>query len=93
MPSRGPVDTAAPRTSWRYAPRTHDPFVLTTAHLEGGLRGFDDGAVQELPPGFDAPLCDFCVSKVLGLGLTETTAAGLRHATCPVCRTEFLSDY
>jgi hypothetical protein len=66
-------------------------FVLTTAHLEGRLRGFDDGPAQELPPGFTSPLCDFCASNAAGLGTFEATIAGLRQATCPTCHTEFLS--
>jgi hypothetical protein len=67
-------------------------FVLTAAHLEGRLREFDDGPVQQLPPGFEAPLCDFCAFRAAGLGPIETTNAGLRQKTCPVCHTEFLSD-
>jgi hypothetical protein len=67
--------------------------VLTTAHLEGRLREFDDGPVQDLQVDFEPPaLCDFCASKAAGLGLAETVSAGLAQATCPVCHTEFLSD-
>ena len=68
------------------------PFVLTTAHLEGRLREFDDGPARDLPTGFEPPLCDFCASKAVGLGLAQTVKAGLQQATCPVCHTEFLSD-
>lgn len=67
-------------------------FVLTTAHLEGRLRAFDDGPVQHLPFGVEARLCDFCAAKAAGLGPMETTSAGLRQKTCPACHTEFLSD-
>ena len=67
-------------------------FVLTTAHLEGRLREFDDGPIQELPVGFELPLCDFCASKARGLGPMETTMAGLRQGTCPACHTECLAD-
>jgi hypothetical protein len=68
------------------------PFVLTTAHLEGRLREFEDGPVEDLPTGFEPPPCDFCASKAAGLGPAETVNAGLRQATCPVCHTEFLSE-
>jgi hypothetical protein len=69
------------------------PFVLTTAHLEGRLRAFDDGPVQQLPQEFqEAPRCDFCSAKAAGLGPMETIEAGLRQKTCPACHTEFLSD-
>jgi hypothetical protein len=67
-------------------------FVLTTGHLEGRLREFDDGPVEQLPEGFEVPLCDFCSAKAAGLGPAETTSAGLRQKTCPACHTEFLSD-
>jgi hypothetical protein len=66
-------------------------FVLTTSHLEGRLRGFDDLPIQVVPPGFEPPLCDFCASKARGLPPTETVNAVMRQATCPVCHTEFLS--
>jgi hypothetical protein len=72
-------------------PQDARPFVLTTAHLEGRLREFDDGPVQQLPSGFATPLCDFCASEAAGLGLVETTTAGLRQKTCPTCRTDVLS--
>jgi hypothetical protein len=65
-------------------------FVLTTAHLDGRLRQFDDGPVQQLAPDFEAPLCDYCATKAAGLGPIDTTNAGLRQKTCPVCHTEFL---
>jgi hypothetical protein len=72
-------------------PQDARPFVPTTAHLEGRLREFDDGPLQQLPPGFLTPLCDFCTSKAAGLGLVETTTAGLRQKTCPTCHTDVLS--
>jgi hypothetical protein len=65
--------------------------VLTTAHLEGRLREFDEGPVRDLPAGFEPRLCDFCASKAAGLGPAATVNAGLQQATCPVCHTEFLS--
>ena len=68
------------------------PFVLTTSHLQGRMREFDDGPVQHLPADFELPLCDFCASRAAGLGPTDTIGAALRQATCPVCRIEFLSD-
>jgi hypothetical protein len=67
-------------------------FVLTTSHLEGRLREFDDGPVKQLPPGFEVPLCDFCSAKAAGLGPMQTTSAGLRQTICPTCRTNFLSS-
>ena len=67
-------------------------FVLTTAHLEGRVREFDDGPLQDVPAGLETPLCDFCASEAAGRGPAETVSAGLTQATCPVCHTEFLSD-
>ena len=67
-------------------------FVLTTAHLEGRLREFEDRPVEEFPPGAETPLCDFCAGKAAGLGLAELVNAGLRQKTCPACHTEFISD-
>jgi hypothetical protein len=65
--------------------------VLTTAHLEGRLREFEDGPLDAFPPGAATPLCDFCASKAAGLGLAEVVSAGLRQKTCPTCHTEVLS--
>ena len=43
-------------------------FVLTTAHLEGRLREFDDGPIQELPVGFELPLCRLLCKQGQGAG-------------------------
>jgi hypothetical protein len=67
-------------------------FVLTTAHLEGRAREVEDGPLEQLPPGFKAPLCDFCAAKAAGQAPSQTTSAALRQRTCPACHTEFLSD-
>jgi hypothetical protein len=67
------------------------PFVITTAHLEGRQRTYDDGPIDDVPPVFSAPLCDFCAAKAAELPPTEVVTAGLRQKTCPVCHTEFLS--
>ena len=68
------------------------PFVLTTAHVAGRLRDFQDGSVAELPPGFDVPVCDFCFARATEQNPIRTTNAGLRQRTCPACHTEFLSE-
>ena len=73
-------------------PQDGRSFVLTTAHLEGRLREFDDRSVQVLSRDVKTPLCDFCASKAAGLGPSEVVLAGLRQKTCPACHTEFLSD-
>jgi hypothetical protein len=67
-------------------------YVLTTAHIEGRPRAFDDGPVKELPSSFAPSLCDFCAAKAAGLSSIEVIEAGLRQNTCPVCHTEFLSS-
>lgn len=66
-------------------------FVLTTAHLEGRLRTFDDGPPPQEVPAFRAGLCDRCASQAAGLGPMDVVTAGLRQKTCPVCHSEMLS--
>jgi hypothetical protein len=56
------------------------------------MRAYTDRPVERLPADFEVPLCDFCASRAAGMGSAQTLTAGLRQATCPVCRTEFLSD-
>jgi hypothetical protein len=68
------------------------PFALTTAHIEGRLRAYDDGPASVLPSDFRIELCDFCAAKAAGHGSAEAVSAGVRQRTCPACHTEFFAD-
>lgn len=52
------------------------PFALSTGHLEGRLREFDDGPVQELPEGLEVPLCDFCSAMAAWCGCPDIAFMG-----------------
>ena len=58
-------------------------FVLTTAHVEGRRRDFDDGPIQQLPQGFEALLCDYCTARAAGLGPLETLDAACVRGPAP----------
>ena len=68
-------------------------FVLTVAHLEGQLRGFDDRPIQRVPSNVDVLDCDFCAAKARNEDPRRALNLGLRQRTCPVCHQEFLSEH
>ena len=72
--------------------RDDKAFVITQSHLTTGKRELESGPVAELPADFVAGLCDFCLAVDAGGGM-QAVSAGMRQRTCPVCRTEFLSDH
>src|SRR6185436_7220946 len=69
------------------------PYVITSGHLKGQIRSFEDAAVTNVPADLRLKECDFCASKTEGRPLPERVASGLRQRSCPSCRTQFLSDH
>jgi hypothetical protein len=65
-------------------------YVITTAHVEGRMRGDDAaGSVSHMRAILVGYTCDACLAEHFG----SVEGAAERQRTCPACREEFLSKH